>query len=260
LRPGLSWGTRSAAPDGSRAAEAEPAAQRTGYRSLNSQSVRAAIHIAAIFGIYLSLAMLIPAFVDFYYGNADWQVFALSAFFTGGLCLAIALATQGPSFMPSARFAFLVVNLLWATTVAVGAIPLVASSIELTVADAVFESTSALTTTGSTVIVGLDSMPPGILLWRSLLNWIGGLGVIVLGLLILPFLNIGGVSYFKLESSDIEDRPFGGTAVDLPPEHPGHLLRADLRLRAVLCRGRHVRIRRHQPRHGDAGDRRPLDP
>ncbi|MBU2089831.1 MAG: potassium transporter TrkH, partial [Alphaproteobacteria bacterium] len=51
-------------------------------------------------------------------------------------------------------------------------------------------------------------LPPGLLIWRSLLQWIGGLGVIVLGLLILPFLNIGGVSYFKLESSDIEDRPF----------------------------------------------------
>jgi len=175
---------------------------------LNSQSVRAAIHIAAIFAIYLSLAMLFPAFFDFYHGNADWQVFALSAFFTGGLSLATALATQGPRIVANARFGFLIVNLLWATTVVVGAVPLIASSIELTIADAIFESTSALTTTGSTVIVGLDSLPPGILLWRSLLNWIGGMGVIVLGLLILPYLNIGGVSYFKLESSDIEDRPF----------------------------------------------------
>lgn len=175
---------------------------------MNSQSVRAAIHIAAIFGIYLSLAMLVPAFIDFYHRNPDWQVFALSAFFTGGLSLATALATQGPRVIPNARFGFLIVNLLWATTVVIGAIPLIASSIDLTVADAIFESTSALTTTGSTVIVGLDSLPPGILLWRSLLNWVGGLGVIVLGLLILPYLNIGGVSYFKLESSDIEDRPF----------------------------------------------------
>lgn len=175
---------------------------------MNRQSVRAAIHIAAIFGIYLSLAMLVPAFVDFHFRNADWQVFALSAFFTGGLSLATALATQGRPATANARFGFLIVNLLWATTALFGAVPLMASSLDLTVADAVFESVSALTTTGSTVIVGLDSQPPGILLWRSLLQWIGGLGVIVLGLLILPFLNIGGVSYFKLESSDIEDRPF----------------------------------------------------
>lgn len=185
-----------------------PAARSIGYRSLNSQSVRAAIHIAAIFGIYLSLAMLVPAFVDFHFRNADWQVFALSAFFTGGLSLATALATQGRGVTANARFGFLIVNLLWATTALFGAVPLMASSLELSIADAVFESVSALTTTGSTVIAGLDSLPPGLLLWRSLLQWIGGLGVIVLGLLILPFLNIGGVSYFKLESSDIEDRPF----------------------------------------------------
>jgi trk system potassium uptake protein TrkH len=185
-----------------------PAARSIGYRFLNSQSLRAAIHIAAIFGIYLSLAMLVPAFVDFYFRNADWQVFALSAMFTGGMSLATALATQGRRVTANARFGFLIVNLLWATTALFGAVPLLASSLDLSLADAVFESVSALTTTGSTVIAGLDSLPPGILVWRSLLQWIGGLGVIVLGLLILPFLNIGGVSYFKLESSDIEDRPF----------------------------------------------------
>jgi trk system potassium uptake protein TrkH len=74
--------------------------------------------------------------------------------------------------------------------------------------DAIFESVSGITTTGSTVISGLDSLPPGLLLWRSLLNYLGGLGVIAVGLFLLPFLNIGGVSYFKIESSDIEDRPF----------------------------------------------------
>jgi len=195
-------------PDGTRAANAEPRRQVNRVPSLNSQSVRAAIHIAAIFGIYLSLAMLVPAFVDFYFRNPDWQVFALSAFFTGGLSLATALATQGRNVTANARFGFLIVNLLWATTAFVGAVPLMASSLSLDLADAVFESVSALTTTGSTVIVGLDTLPPGLLIWRSLLQWIGGLGVIVLGLLILPFLNIGGVSYFKLESSDIEDRPF----------------------------------------------------
>ena len=67
---------------------------------------------------------------------------------------------------------------------------------------------SGVTTTGSTVISGLDTAPPGVLIWRSLLTFMGGLGVIALGLFLLPFLNIGGVSYFKIESSDIEDRPF----------------------------------------------------
>ena len=74
--------------------------------------------------------------------------------------------------------------------------------------DAVFESVSGVTTTGSTIINGLDRAPPGLLVWRSLLSFMGGLGVIALGLFLLPFLNLGGVSYFKIESSDIQDRPF----------------------------------------------------
>lgn len=175
---------------------------------MQSFAVRAAIHIAAIFGIYLSLAMLIPAFVDLYYGNSDWRVFALSAFFTGGLSLGVAFATQGRPPVVSSRFAFLLVNLLWFTTAAAGTIPFLASSIEMELSDAVFESVSAVTTTGATILVGLDALPPGMLIWRSLLQWMGGLGVIALGLFVLPFLNVGGVSYFKIESTDIEDRPF----------------------------------------------------
>jgi trk system potassium uptake protein TrkH len=98
--------------------------------------------------------------------------------------------------------------MLWATLGVVGALPLYTASLKLDFASAVFESVSAITTTGSTVIAGLDGLPPGLLLWRSLLQWIGGLGVIALGLFFLPLLNVGGFSYFRIESSDIEDRPF----------------------------------------------------
>lgn len=171
-------------------------------------SVRAALHIASVFALYLSAAMLVPAAVDLYYGNEDWIVFAFSAFFTGGLAMAVALATQGRAPPISSRFGFLVVNFLWLTSSAVGSVPFLASSLDMGFADAVFEAVSGLTTTGGTVIVGLDGLPPGILMWRSILQWMGGLGVIALGLFILPFLNVGGFSYFKIESSDIADRPF----------------------------------------------------
>lgn len=172
-------------------------------------AARAAIHVASIFAIYLSLAMLIPAAVDLYYGNDDWQVFVISAFFTGGLGLGCALAFQGRPPAISSRLGFLVVNLLWLTTSAVAAIPFYASSaLDLTLAEAMFEAVSGVTATGATVVNGLDSLPPGILLWRSLLQWMGGLGVIALGLFVLPFLNIGGISYFRIESSTVTDRPF----------------------------------------------------
>lgn len=170
--------------------------------------MRAATHVAAIFALYLAASMLIPAAVDLYYGNSDWQAFAFSALFVGGIAMAIALATQGRPPQASTRFGFLLVNMLWLTMAFAGAVPFAASSLDMSFTDAIFESVSGVTTTGSTVINGLDAAPPGILLWRSLLSFMGGLGVIALGLFLLPFLNIGGVSYFKIESSDIEDRPF----------------------------------------------------
>ncbi|HEV2896783.1 MAG TPA: TrkH family potassium uptake protein [Pseudaminobacter sp.] len=175
---------------------------------MNRIAVRAAIHVAAVFALYLSAAMLIPAAVDLYFGNRDWRAFAFSALFMGGLAMAVALATQGRAPPVSTRFGFFLVNLLWLTLAIAGAVPFMASSLDMNMADAFFESVSGITTTGSTVINGLDRAPPGLILWRSLLNYMGGLGVIALGLFLLPFLNIGGVSYFKIESSDIEDRPF----------------------------------------------------
>jgi trk system potassium uptake protein TrkH len=152
--------------------------------------------------------MLIPAAVDLYYGHRDWQVFAFSAMFTGGLGLAVAMATQGRPPQFSTRFGFLVVNLLWLTTCIVGAVPLYASSLDVSLAGAFFESVSGITTTGGSVLTGLDTMAPGILMWRALLNWMGGLGVIAFGVFVLPMLNIGGVSYFRIESSSTDDRPF----------------------------------------------------
>lgn len=175
---------------------------------MNRVQIRAAIHVASVFALYLSIAMLIPAAVDLYYGHPDWEVFAFSSLFVGGAALAIALATRGRPPPVSTRFGFLLVNLLWLTMSLAGAVPFLMSSLDMSLTDAIFESVSGVTTTGSTVINGLDRAPPGLLMWRSLLSFMGGLGVIALGLFLLPFLNIGGVSYFKIESSDIQDRPF----------------------------------------------------
>ncbi|MCV0396891.1 MAG: TrkH family potassium uptake protein [Rhizobiaceae bacterium] len=175
---------------------------------MQSLAVRYAIHISAVFALYLSGLMLIPALVDLYYDHDDWQIFAVSALLLGGFSSAVALATQSRDVVASPRFAFLLVNMLWFTFAVAGMLPLMASSFQLGFTDAFFESVSAATATGATVMSGLDTAPPGLLLWRSLLQCLGGLGVIAVGLFILPFLNIGGVSYFKIESSDIEDKPF----------------------------------------------------
>lgn len=171
-------------------------------------TLRTAIHIAAIFGIYLAVSMFVPAIADLIAGSDDWLVFAISAAGMGTFSLLLAIATHSQTPVRNARFGFVLVNLLWLTMGIAGAFPLAASSLHLSLADAWFESVSGITTTGSTVLTGLDSMPPGILLWRSMLQWFGGAGVIALGVFILPFLKVGGVAYFKIESSDIDDRPF----------------------------------------------------
>ena len=175
---------------------------------MNRLHTRAAAYFAAIFAGYMAVLMLIPASVDLYYGNPDWKVFVISAILVGGLSSSVALATHGERPPISARFGFLLVNILWVTTAFAGAVPFLEASVALDATDAVFEAVSGLTTTGSTVLTGLDNMPPGILLWRSFLQWVGGIGVIAFGLFALPFLRVGGVSQLKIESSDIDDLPF----------------------------------------------------
>ncbi|MFZ2101790.1 MAG: TrkH family potassium uptake protein [Oricola sp.] len=175
---------------------------------MKGRNLRAAIHVSAVFATWLAALMLVPALADLYYGNPDWIVFAISSAVIAGLAIIVTAATRGIRPAYSTRFAFLLVNLLWLTFAVAGAVPFIGSSAHLSVADAFFESMSGITTTGSTVISGLDHLPPGLLLWRSILQWVGGLGVIVLGMFILPYLKIGGSSVFKLESSDRYDRPF----------------------------------------------------
>jgi len=178
---------------------------------LNASLLRSTIYISALCGLYLSVAMFLPAIVDLYNDHDDWQVFAMSGVMVGGFCAAAALATRGPPPVFNKRFGFLLVNVLWLVFSIVGAIPLFLAEYNLSFAQALFESISGITTTGSTVIVGLDDLPPGILLWRSLLCWLGGIGIVALGLFVLPFLKVGGMSIFKLESSET-DKPFARLA------------------------------------------------
>ncbi len=175
---------------------------------MNGTILRNALHISAIFAFYLATMMLIPGLVDLYYDNPDWRVFAASASGIGATSALIAVATRSATPVVSTRFTFAVVNMLWLTFAICAMIPFYLSTLDLSLADAFFEGVSGATSSGSTVLTGLDTMPPGILLWRSMLQWIGGLGVIILGLFILPFLRIGSSSFFKIESSDRYDRPF----------------------------------------------------
>lgn len=154
----------------------------------------------------LGAAMFLPALVDVAVGNDDWVVFASSAMLTLFTGVSFALMTWGHAGSLSIREAFVLVVAAWTILPAFAGLPFAFSGLELSYADAFFEAMSGLTTTGSTVISGLDTAPPGILLWRSLLQWLGGLGIIVMAIAILPILQIGGMQLFKVEAFDTAEK------------------------------------------------------
>ncbi len=156
--------------------------------------------------LVLAAAMGIPAMVDLLAGDMDWKVFAVSAMVTAFAAGALIFGTRTkgrPSL--SARQAFMLSTLAWISTAAFAALPFAFSNLRLSPTDAVFEAMSGLTTTGATVIVGLDHAPRGILIWRALLNWLGGEGIIIMAIAILPLLRIGGMQVFRMETSDKTD-------------------------------------------------------
>lgn len=151
----------------------------------------------------LSAAMLLPALVDLAGGSPDWLVFLLSALLTMFFAVSMMLATgQTAAQGMTVRQAFMLTTMAWVMLAGFAALPFTFADIDLSYEDALFEAMSGLTTTGATVIVGLDQISPGILLWRALLHWIGGAGIVVMGLAVLPALQVGGMQLFRTESSE----------------------------------------------------------
>ena len=165
--------------------------------------------IVLVVGVLLSMlgiAMLLPTFVDYAAGNPNWMVFAVAAITTSGIGLLMFLATRETSRGLSTRQAFIMTVMVWVTLSAFGALPFYWSGAVPTYTDAFFESISGLTTTGATVITDLNSLPPGTLLWRGILQWLGGLGIIVMAVSVLPMLQIGGMQLFKVEAFETSEK------------------------------------------------------
>lgn len=153
--------------------------------------------------------MLIPAAADLMADNPDWIVFLVSALMIACIGALTTAALAGREFKYRPRETLLFVNAAWLTFTIAGAIPLYGSGLHISFTDAFFEAASGLTTTGSTILTGLDYMPPGILLWRSLMQWIGGIGIVVIGIWLLPSLRVGGSQLFAVESSEKATKPYG---------------------------------------------------
>jgi trk system potassium uptake protein TrkH len=154
----------------------------------------------------LALMMVVPFLADYFSGeDPTYYVIAiLAALFTGATLLV--LGGTGETFALTRRQAFLATGLTWMVLPAFAAIPFL--GVGLDHVRAFFEATSGITTTGATVMTGLDRAPPGILLWRSILHALGGVGIVVLGVVVLPFLRIAGMQLFRTESSDQSEKIF----------------------------------------------------
>lgn len=153
----------------------------------------------------IAAAMLLPALVDYLDGRAGARVFLASAvfsFFIGGLLLLVALNDKPMQL--GLKEGFVLTTACWLSVATFAALPFI--GLGLSPSDAFFESMSGLTTTGATVLVRLDDLSRGVLLWRSLLQGFGGLGIVVTALIMLPFLRVGGMQLFYLESSDRSEK------------------------------------------------------
>ncbi|MFT5869291.1 MAG: trk system potassium uptake protein TrkH [Paracoccaceae bacterium] len=151
----------------------------------------------------LGATMLIPMALDWYVGNGHWFAFAQSGLITFllGALVTLASANSKRSGL-SIQQTFLLTTGVWLMLPVFGALPFVFGATEARYVDAFFEAMSGLTTTGSTVFEGLEDLPQGLLLWRGLLQWFGGIGIIVVAMVFMPELRIGGMQIFRSEGFD----------------------------------------------------------
>ena len=155
--------------------------------------------------ITLGAFMLIPFFVQFIYDERN-DTFLSSASITIFIGILLVLTNLEENKKLNLQQAFLLTTLSWLSIAIFGSIPFLLSELNLSIVDAFFESMSGITTTGSTIIINLDNTPKGILIWRAILQWLGGIGIIVMAITVLPLLNIGGMQLFRMESSDTAEK------------------------------------------------------
>lgn len=151
----------------------------------------------------LGVLMLFPLLLDWASGDPNWAAFAESAAvtFACGLFLTLGCA-NGTGRGLDLRQSFVLTTGVWIVLPAFGALPLMVGAPGLGLTDAMFESMSGMTTTGTTVITGLDSLPMGANLWRAMLQWLGGLGIVIVALIFLPVMKVGGMQFFRAEGFD----------------------------------------------------------
>ena len=153
--------------------------------------------------VILGIFMLIPYVVQLLFAETGIS-FLSSAIITIFIGILIILINLKKDNQLNLQQAFLFTVLAWISIAFFGSLPFMFSSLQLSFSDAFFESMSGITTTGSTVILDLDSTPKSILIWRAIMQWLGGVGIIVMATTVLPLLKVGGMQFFKTDSSGTE--------------------------------------------------------
>ena len=154
----------------------------------------------------LGASEIIPGLLELSRGSAEAENFFINAFFALFFGISLVLANKSYDRQVTIHQAFMLTTVSWAFLSIFAALPLYTSGLGLSYTDAFFEAMSGITTTGSTILSGLDDMPHGILLWRSMIQWIGGIGLVAFAIILLPALRVGGMQLFQMESSDTSEK------------------------------------------------------
>ena len=155
--------------------------------------------------IVLGASMLAPYSIQIMY-KENSHSFVSSSFVTIFIGILFVLANLEKEFKLNLRQTFLFSTLAWLMVAIFGSLPFLLSANEFTISEAFFESMSGITTTGATIISDLDNSPKSILLWRAIMQWLGGIGIVVMAITILPILKVGGMQLFKMEGPDTTEK------------------------------------------------------
>ena len=158
-----------------------------------------------ILQIILAIFMLIPLIVQFIYNEID-SSFLAASIVTIIFGILFFLSNLDHEKKLNLQQAFLLTALSWLSIAIFGSLPFIFSSVNFSFTNAFFESMSGITTTGSTIISNLENMPKGILLWRAILQWLGGIGIIVMAITLMPIMNVGGMQLFKISNNDSSEK------------------------------------------------------
>lgn len=160
--------------------------------------------ISGYFISLLGLAMLIPAAVDVYYTQNNWSYFFTSSIISLFIGVSLFLANRCKIRHISLQQGYLLTVCSWFSVALLGAVPFVLYGTDI--ADSVFEAFSGISTTGATIYSNVEGLPHSILLWRAILHGLGGVGIVVFAIAMLPFLGIGGMQIFQRENSDVNEK------------------------------------------------------